>query len=99
MPIIGITDCEDLHAALNSAAAPNPTNRGLALYLAALRELRETQRVQAYCWCDTRDMLANSLTKIEVSGRVPIEEIKDFLKDFKLRFKHPYRWGHTLTYE
>ena len=26
-PILGVTDCEDLHAALISAAAPNPSNK------------------------------------------------------------------------
>lgn len=98
-PVVGITDCDDLHAALTSAAAPNPSNKSLTLYLAALRELRELQRIQEYVWCDTRDMLANSLTKIEADGTCPVAEVEEFLRTFVLKFTHPYKWGTRMTEE
>jgi hypothetical protein len=98
-PIIGITDCEDLHCALISAAMPNLSNKALSLYISALRELRQQKRVLEYMWCDTRDMVANGLTKIELDGTAPTLEMQEFLRTFVLQFKHPFKWGHTMTEE
>ena len=96
---IGLVDCEDLHAALVSAAAPNPSNRALTLYLSSLRELKETKFVHEYLWVDTRDMLANAMTKVNEDGTIPLDEIQEFLTTGTVVFRHPYRWCHQLTYD
>ena len=99
VPIVGCTDCEDLHATLIAAAPPAPTNKSLTLYLAALRELRETGRVEAYVWMDTRDMVSNPLTKLEADGRLTLQELGSFLRDGIFKISHPFKWMNQLSYD
>ena len=99
IPIIGITDCEDLHATLISPAAPTPSNKSLTLYLSALRELKELKRVKEYVWIDTRNMLANAMTKLELDGSITLLEIGEFLKTHVFTLSFPYKWGHNITEE
>lgn len=95
IPLCSITDCDDLHAALTSPACPNPTNKQLSLYLSCLREYKLTRRIEAFIWVDTRDMLANALTKIEDSGVVPLEILPSCLRSNSWFPVHPYKWNST----
>ncbi len=96
IPIVACTDCNDLYEVLISPAFPIPSNRALTLYLAALREQRQIDRVKAWVWVDTRDCLANGMTKLETTGELPLAEISESLQ---LRFwepKYAYRWQGQL---
>jgi len=97
LPMQVVTDCDDLHCALVSPAFPNPTNKQLSLYLACLREYKTVGRISAFIWCDTRDMLANALTKLEESGLVPLEIMPESLKTNRWILQHPYKYNTTLS--
>ena len=92
VPIVACTDCNDLYEVLISPAFPAPTNRALTLYLAALREQKDVGRVKAWVWCDTRDCLANGMTKLETSGELPLKEITDAMKTASWEPAYAYRW-------
>jgi hypothetical protein len=96
-PIVACMDCEDLYATLVSPATPAPTNRALTLYLAALREQKELGRIKAWCWVDTKDMLANALTKLEANGTLPLDDITESLARGFWEPKFVYKWQGQLT--
>ena len=96
VPIIGITDCKDLLDVLTKPAVTALTNRSMTLYVAALRELKDTKRVEQWCWCDTRDNVANALTKLNSDGTLPLEPFVHMLKHGAWEPREPFRWGQTL---
>jgi hypothetical protein len=96
IPIVHCTDCDDLYKTLISPANPSPSNRALTLYLYALRELLENRRVSAFCWVDTRDCIANVLTKLNSDGTLPMKEYNDLLRHCFWNPVHPYRWMGQL---
>ena len=96
VPIIGITDCKDLLDVLTKPAVTALTNRSMTLYVAALRELKDTRRVEQWCWCDTRDNVANALTKLNSDGTLPLEPFSHLLKHGAWEPREPFRWGQTL---
>jgi hypothetical protein len=73
--IIGITDCKDLLDVLCKTAVTAVTNKAMTLYVAALRELKETGRVESWGWVDTRDNVSNGLTKLSEDGTLPMSDI------------------------
>ena len=95
-PLVGVTDCEDLHAVLVKPAAPTPTNKSILLHLSALREARESGRVQQWCWTTTHDMISNSLTKLDTDGTLPMEPLTELLKTCIWRPKESYKYGVHL---
>ena len=96
IPIVAVTDCKDLLDVLTKTAVTAVTNRAMTLYVAALRELKETKRVEQWCWCDTRDNVANALTKLETDGCLPMEPLNHMLAHGAWEPVQPYRWGQTL---
>ena len=96
IPIVHCTDCDDLYKTLISPANPSPSNRALTLYLYALRELKEMQRVQAFVWVDTKDCLANVLTKLNSDGTLPMRELNDTLRHCFWEPLNPFRWQGQL---
>jgi hypothetical protein len=96
VPIVGITDCKDLLDVLTKPAVTALTNRSMTLYVAALRELKDTRRVEQWCWCDTRDNVANALTKLNSDGTLPMEPFSHMLKHGAWEPREPFRWGQTL---
>jgi hypothetical protein len=92
LPIVSATDCNDLYETLIAPAQPAATTKHLALYIAALREFRSTGRIRAYVWIDTRDMIANSLTKLKEDGSNEIE-LLSVLQNFKWSLNHAYKWN------
>ena len=93
-----VSDCADLHSSLIAPAISSLPNKHLGLYIAALREFRTLGRIEANVWCDTRDMLSNSLTKIKEDGSTE-PEINQALKTGSWHLKHPYRWNNTWCFE
>ena len=57
-----VTDCRDLFE-LETGQKGVPQDRTQRLIIMSLRERRAQGRVRNAIWCDTRDMVANSLTK------------------------------------
>ena len=98
VPIIAVTDCNDLQDTLIAPAQPASSTKHLALYIAAIREYCATGRVQAFVWIDTRDMLANSLTKLKEDGTTEAE-LRPSLQTFVWKLKHAYKWNHTWCAE
>jgi hypothetical protein len=75
VPMLGVTDCHDLLDTLVKSTSPVLTNKAMQLYTTVLREFHETKRVSQWAWTDTRDNLANGLTKLEGDGTLPIADI------------------------
>jgi hypothetical protein len=98
IPIVTVSDCADLHSSLIAPAISSLPNKHLGLYIAALREFRTLGRIEANVWCDTRDMLSNSLTKIKEDGSTE-PEINHVLKTGSWQLKHPYQWNNTWCSE
>jgi hypothetical protein len=92
VPIVSATDCNDLYESLLSPAQTASSTKHLALYIAALREFRTTGRIQAYVWVDTRDMIANSLTKLKDDGSNE-PELLEVLKSSVWKLAHAYKWN------
>jgi len=92
VPILPVTDCLDVLESLVKTAVPTPVNRSLTLYLHALRELYQLGFVEAYLWTDTRDNIANALTKLKPDGTLDLGELKQFYQCGGWEPKHPFRW-------
>ena len=101
--MVGITqctDCNDLYDTVSAAAQPpSGASKHLQLYIAAIREYKSLGRLRHLCWIDTRDMVANCLTKIEVSGEVPLEKLNIIIRDGSWTLSHPYQWDKVWCYE
>ena len=98
IPIVAVTDCNDLHDSLIAPAQPSSSNKQLALYIAAIREFKTTGRVQAFAWIDTRDMVSNSLTKLKEDGTTELE-ISAVLSTATWNLAHAYKWNSTWCAE
>lgn len=92
--IVAVIDCKDLLDVLLRAAITAVTNKALILYFAALRELKETLRVEQWVWTDTRDNVSNSFTKINADGSLPAEPVEHLLKHGAWEPQFPFLWGH-----
>ena len=99
IPICSATDCRDLHEVLIAPAQSSMANKHLSLYIAAIREYQSTQRIQAFVWIDTRDMISNALTKLNDDGTATLIEVQDVWKRFEWKLQHPYQWQHTWCHE
>jgi hypothetical protein len=98
--IIQCTDCNDLYDTVSAAAQPpSGASKHLQLYIAAVREYKTLGRLRHLCWIDTRDMVANCLTKLEVSGEVPLEKLNIIIRDGCWTLSHPYQWDKVWCYE
>lgn len=73
IPIDLATDCKDLYEVLVKPAFPSVTNKSLGLYVAALRQQKESQRLRHIFWIDTTDMVVNAFTKYEAAGLLPLD--------------------------
>ena len=96
-PVDAATDCGDLYESLVQPAAPTPTNRSVVLYLAALREAKQTRRVRSWLWVDTEDNVSNSLTKLCADGTLPAADMSALLKHSFWEPIKVYRWNGLLT--
>ena len=96
IPMIGITDCQDLLDVLCQSAVTSVTNKAMILYIAALRELKATCRIEEWCWVDTRDNLANTLTKLNADGCLPLEPVTHMCRHAAWEPVEPFRWGQNL---
>ena len=82
LEIVALTDCHDLVDLLTGTRG-TPQDRSQRLIILSLRERRLLRKTSAVAWVDTRDMLANALTK-RVSGST----LDILLDEGLLRFSH-----------
>ena len=95
--IVCVVDCKDLLDVLTKPVITAVTNKAMLLYIAALRELKETKRVEAWCWTDTRDNVANAFTKLNADGTLPSESVEHLLRHGAWEPAHPFRWEQQLV--
>ena len=69
IPIDSMTDCRDLYELVTGLKGV-PQDRSQRLIVMSIREKRLIRKVRSVIWCDTCDMLANSLTKHSTTERV-----------------------------
>jgi hypothetical protein len=91
-PIIAVGDCKDAFDMFTKPAFPTPVNRALTLYVHAIREYFEQKKVEAFVWTDTRDNIANALTKFSQSGLLEIAELRRFYTTASWEPTQPFRW-------
>jgi hypothetical protein len=94
-PIWGITDCNDLHDTLVKSTQPVLTNKSMTLFVEALREYKAEGRIHEFCWCDTRDNIANVLTKLKPDGCLELDGITSTLDTATWKPKHLFKVGKT----
>ena len=63
MPLHMYTDSYSIFSYLKAQHLKLPAEKGTFFHLASLRELLVTGVVSSYNWVDTRDMIADGLTK------------------------------------
>ena len=83
---------DSLYSSVTAPAQASCANKHLALYIAAIREMKASKRIKAFAWADTRDLVANALTKLQDSGLCETAELLPALKIFDWKLKHPYQW-------
>ena len=91
LPMLPCTDCNDLYEVVTSPAHTMPSNRALSLYISALREDKASGRVKHWTWLDTRDMLANPLTKLNASGCIEWNDLQRVMTKCKWHPAFPYK--------
>lgn len=95
-PIVAVTDCHDLLDTLCKSTSPVLTNKAMQLYTTVLREFHETKRVKQWAWTDTRDNIANGLTKLNSDGTLPIQDLCQVMRRAAWEPVHPFKWGLQL---
>ena len=98
MSMLPCTDCNDIYELLVSPAHSLPSNKSQALFVSALREDKSSGRVNHWGWIDTRDMLANPLTKLDASGNIEWQDLRATLQKSKWHPSFPYRIDGTRIY-
>jgi hypothetical protein len=80
------TDAFSVFSALNTRDIKTPTEESLLIILLLLREGLESGRIRRLNWIDTRDMVADGLTKGSCSraGLLAIAELSEWI------LKHPH---------
>ena len=91
--IVAVGDCKDAFDMFTKPAFPTPVNRALTRYVHAIREYFEKKKVEAFCWTDTRDNIANALTKFGQNGLLEIADLSSFYATASWEPVHPFRWN------
>ena len=69
-PIDMVTDCASVFEAIKAAEVGNPSEASLKLHLLSIRNRMERGVLRSLYWTDTRNMLADGLTKGECSRSI-----------------------------
>ena len=83
MPIALYIDARSVYAAITAVAIRAPTGKSLLSHVQYMRELLDIRVIQYFVWVDTRDMVADGLTK----GAVDRSALHQ-LMDGSLSFNH-----------
>eukprot|EP00974_Lingulodinium_polyedra_P089151 8644111-Lingulodinium_polyedra.AAC.1 len=60
-------DAESVFSAVSASPIKTPAEQSLLIQLQWLRELLDRSIITRFVWCDTRDMIADALTKGSIS--------------------------------
>lgn len=91
-PIWGITDCFDLFETLTKSTQPVLTNKSMTLFVEAIREYKREGRIRSFCWCDTRDNVANVLTKLTPAGLLEFtDSLLESMRKASWKPKHTFK--------
>ena len=83
-PIDFVIDAQSVFDALNVLDVCTPQESSLKLHFIAIRKRMERGVIRAIWWCDTRDMLADALTK----GGIDRAMLVKWMKEGQLEVKH-----------
>ena len=86
------TDCMSLVAALSAARVKPPAEKPLLLQVQWLREQLDRLVLSTLTWCDTRDMLADGMTK----GAVERTLLRKAMSGL-VRFTQAFKSWHSRT--
>ena len=88
-----VVDALSFHAAVTASNVKVPAEQSLVVHLRWLRSLLDAGVLSRMVWCDTRDMLADGMTKGAVD-RVALHDAMDGL----WRISHELKtWTSPLT--
>ena len=91
-PIGLYTDALSVYAAVTATFIKTPADNSCLLQLLALREHINVGTLSVLCWCDTRDMIADGLTKDSIdrsaldSALDGLYEVNKPMKLFSVKF-------------
>jgi len=86
-------DALSVFAAITATYIKHPAEKGLLSHVQFVRELLDTRVVQALIWIDTRDMMADGLTK----GSVDRDVLHSVMNGF-INYKHEFKlWQSKLA--
>jgi hypothetical protein len=88
-------DCRDVFEMLINQGTPTPVNRAQTLYIETLREHQQQHRVSEYVWVDTRDNIANALTKFKQDGLLDLNDLQVYHESSIWEPLQPYRFGSS----
>ena len=86
-PIEFVIDAQSVFDALNVLDVCTPQESSLKLHLIAIRNRLERSVIKSIWWCDTRDMLADALTK----GGIDRAMLVKCMKQGRLDIVHPVK--------
>ena len=92
LPLDVATDCRDLEEGL-MAPVQHTSDQTMAIYIAALRADIYSGRVRKVFWVDTRDMLSNGATKLNLKSEkhLDLDLYVNVFKKCAFRPRHAYR--------
>jgi hypothetical protein len=86
-------DAMSVFQAITSTYIKHPAEKGLLSHVQFVRELLDTNVITALLWIDTRDMLADGLTK----GSIDRKELQDAMNGY-MKYSHEFKiWSSKLT--
>jgi hypothetical protein len=94
--IVSIGDCDDAFELLFNPGTPTPVNRSMTLYVQACREFYELRKLEGFVWIDTRDNIANCLTKFSQTGYLELEGLRSFYTTASWEPTIPYKWHSDM---
>ena len=85
IPVQMITDSRSLYDALSAEHVKQPSEKNLHMHLLWIRELLDRHIISKLIWVDTRDMVADGLTK----GCISRSAIIDLLSNARWKPENP----------
>ena len=83
-PLIAVTDAKSVWEALKSTSPPKPAEESMLLHILGAREMITKKMLRELWWADTRDMVADGMTK----GKVDRKAINDLVERCEWRLVH-----------
>ena len=93
MPMVLMIDALSVFAAITATYIKHPAEKSLLSHIQFIREMLDSGVLDALLWIDTRDMLADGLTK----GTIDRADLHQAMQGYR-EFKHDFRiWQSKLV--